>query len=574
MRYLPSLLACCCLALAACDVNETDPGNDDNNPTTTLNLESNGQGGFDFCDADGDCQTLPNPGGCAKLVITIDNVNGDTCEECVNAAGEVISSSCEETSVACAVVTIPDPDCVVCAYVNGAIVFSSCVAEQPDECVVLERDPPCKVCYDARGNETLNTCGDDCRNVMCPIVDCAPGFVYQQRPGECCGSCYPIDDCSNRECASPTAVPECPEGFVLRQDPTNCCAFRCEPASCDAVMCPAIAQICPDGYELDFSYPHCCGTCVPVDNSQYCYSDQDCDGQQICTTSLGECLNPCYFNGDASNGGVPGSAPDACPDVCMGVCRPADYVCPLFALPNPESCDGQFTSTGRDEFGCPLPPVCVCADGRIAVDGKCQDLCADIMCAMMIMECPAGQHLQFGYPYCCGTCVPDDECWVQPNACQADVDCGVGGACIGGGCIYSDPTRIACNADSDCGSGGVCFDGLCVAPASGESSSANGSASDPSSGSSGGSSTGTVACAEVMCAPGTHRELGPSCCPICVDDPTPCFHDGDCASGEICSTSLGDCLMPPSSPGMGAPTVCGGVCMLKPIPGPLPGEAP
>ncbi len=73
-------------------------------------------------------------GDCAVIQIEIDTSTGTTCERCILDDGTVSEESCEDTSIACVLVTIPDPDCVVCAYVNGAVLFASCIVGDVSEC--------------------------------------------------------------------------------------------------------------------------------------------------------------------------------------------------------------------------------------------------------------------------------------------------------------------------------------------------------------------------------------------------------------------------------------------------------
>src|SRR5688572_32012854 len=116
----------CTAAIAACNYDgqivDPQPGEE-----VTLSLVRGQDGTLRFCEVDSDCvDGLPNPNDCAVLEIKIDTTTGETCERCLNASADVIVESCSGSSVACAIITIPEPDCVVCAYVNGAVIFSSC----------------------------------------------------------------------------------------------------------------------------------------------------------------------------------------------------------------------------------------------------------------------------------------------------------------------------------------------------------------------------------------------------------------------------------------------------------------
>jgi hypothetical protein len=401
-RYSYAALALCTLGAVACDDGSPD---NPSGPTHTITLNAGDDGQFEYCDDNGTCQNLPNPNECARLVIDIDTASGASCETCYDANGSVVSRSCDDTSVVCDVVTIPEPDCVVCAYVNGAIIYSTCVAEEPIECVVRESFPPCEVCYGADGNIVSDTCQQDCRAVLCAYPQCEEGYEAVTQPGECCPVCLPVGRCENVACPFWEGVPDCPPGYAAVRDPSDCCGFVCEPAECDpSLACPAVVIECPEGQELDFSPPNCCGACVPV--TEYCYSDADCGSGEICSVSAGDCQSPCAPN-------------EVCTDVCVGVCRPADVECdyPPYAYPY---CEGEVRSE-YDENGCPLPPVCVCDDGSVSSTGECANSCDQIAC-FWLPTCEEGQHLEIAYPYCCGICVADQKCYSSDD-CEAGFIC-------------------------------------------------------------------------------------------------------------------------------------------------------
>ncbi len=440
------------LASAGC-FDEAQIEDDERGDTTTLTLSAGENGDFEWCDENGTCKDLPNPNDCATLVIEIDNATGKTCETCKDEDGETKDQSCDEVSVGCVVVTLPDPDCLVCAYIDGAIIYSSCVAEEPHTCYPYGDDPAtganntpgggagapdggsscisdadcapndlckgglcvpgCEVCYDADGAKVSDNCGQDCSAVLCAEVVCEEGFLPTQLPGDCCPQCAPDVDCSLVDCYAPPI--ECPEGSFMTQDPMNCCGYICEPTSCDMVMCPAIYIECPEGYGLDFTYPNCCGACVRQDDARYCTSSEECLEGEVCTTADGECSSACDPNTDM-----------VCIEVCTGVCRLSSTECPVYDPPAPEGCSGgTWKSPGYDEAGCPLPPVCFCGDGTAALDGVCGDSCGDVYCAMWFQECEAGYHMEYGYPYCCGACVPD----AGGTTCYSSQDCGQGEVC-------------------------------------------------------------------------------------------------------------------------------------------------
>jgi hypothetical protein len=71
-----------------------------------------------------------------------------------------------------------------------------------------------------------------------------------------------------------------------------------------------------------------------------------------------------------------------------------------------------------------------------------------------------------------------------------------------------------------------------------------------------------VACPAVIpdCPDGSRLVIGaPECCPRCELEPN-CYTDADCAAGEICSTSFGDCQSS-CGPDQNCLAVCMGFCL-------------
>ncbi len=441
----------------------TDPQPTTNDPTgeTHLTLSQDNAGDLAYCDAAERCVTVSNPEQCEVLELTIDNGTGAVCERCVDADGNLVFDRCQETHVACTLVTAPEPDCLVCAHVDGPVIYSSCIAAAPTVCTAMPSPDGrnCEICYDANGGPVYDSCGPECGNIACPAVMCAEGFVMVVPPGECCPQCLPPPVCTDVLCSNDFTVPECPLGSVLQRDPTDCCGFYCAPNVCDMMMCPMIALLCPDGMHPDYGPPHCCGTCVPDDiTARFCRVDVDCGDGFLCTTTLGACLPSPMCD---PNMEMP------CTNECWGVCQPQDYICPAAAdaagssgvpeyMPPADLCAGQWIPGGFDALGCPLPPVCVCVDGSISFDGLCADQCAQTACFAPPPTCEPGSHLVLTYPYCCGACLPDDPVTLF---CTSDLDCTAGSFCS---------TQLGdCQVPPDCAVGGttgcvaVCY-GVCM----------------------------------------------------------------------------------------------------------------
>ncbi len=78
-------------------------------------------------------------------------------------------------------------------------------------------------------------------------------------------------------------------------------------------------------------------------------------------------------------------------------------------------------------------------------------------------ECGPDEHLEMGYPYCCGICVPNEQCLLDATT-NAGADCPAIDACpagqhieIGAACCptcVADP--VGCYSTQDCASGQTC----------------------------------------------------------------------------------------------------------------------
>ncbi|MEM6731205.1 MAG: hypothetical protein AAF658_06595, partial [Myxococcota bacterium] len=403
---------------AACSTSSEPVDASGNSETLSLDRDANGN--LRYCKADDptNCVTVSNPSNCATLEITVNTRTGETCERCLSSAGAVTYERCQGTSIACALVTAPEPDCVVCAHIDGPVIYSTCIPSEPEHC---EYYPvagatglrECEVCYGHDGSVASDTCGPDCSNVACAQVACADGYTALTPPDQCCPICVPIDVCTfnengeSRVCPD-VDFPECPPGFNLERDPFDCCSFQCIPTTCDAVACPAVFEECPPGFEWDYSYPNCCGICVPAGEPNRCQSNADCEPNQKCTEPT-VCEQSCNSAG-ADPDMSPPDLPTTCEVECYGFCRPDNVICPPLPAAPFYECDGKWIDPGYGPNGCPLPPVCACPVGSQSWDGRCLDLCELVGCVEPPDngECERGEKFVTDYPYCCGACVPTE----------------------------------------------------------------------------------------------------------------------------------------------------------------------
>ncbi|MEL6544325.1 MAG: hypothetical protein AAFQ82_06845, partial [Myxococcota bacterium] len=201
---------------------------------------------------------------------------------------------------------------------------------------------------------------------------------------------------------------------------------------------------------------------------------------------------------------------------CLGVCRPMDALCETYPAPDPAACAGEWIRAGRDEIGCPLPPVCQCRDGTQSFDGSCAERCGNVECTAPPV-CGPDERLEIGFPFCCGICVPADQCLFEPFECDPAGSCG--------------PTDEL-----------ACVSGLCL-PAG-------------------------AACPEVSCDSDSEIVPGPGCCPTCAPKARYCTASEQCVDGELCTTEFGECQLDPAcedgNTDMPCSPECFGVC--EPLP--------
>ncbi|MBI5508742.1 MAG: hypothetical protein HY903_08305 [Deltaproteobacteria bacterium] len=490
--------ALCTVGLLACSQGSGD--NLGNTKTLTFNRLANGD--LQYCNDQGECQTLPYTGSCETVEVDVDMRTGTTCQRCILPDGTTEDQGCGTTAVGCVVVTLPDPDCVVCAYIDGAIIFSSCVTTEPecqsdDDCVSSSANGAGR-CVDGRciiesgcTDDTGCPAGFVCEQRMCPMMACAEdGFCPP-----CVGECVPMPT----ECRSDS---DCPRGMACQLFCTGACPMdaECPPVECSGVCEPTATectsdQDCPEGFvcqlydyvnsggssagsdpngassDPSFAPPYPGGgSCVAAQNG--CLSDRDCPYGTVCEMN---CLPTCEPMGNMP-----------CADIalCQGICVEASRYCWSDGDCAPgEICEmgGVIGGTGSGDAapgssssGLVAPQgICVPAEQGCSTDRECGP---GFKCELPNCTDPAT-----GSTNCLGgvgVCVP------APIPCQSDFDCGFDGfgpgVCWNGECLYSfdcDLSHALCDmVQPMCDGGkvptviGACFGpcvdaGLCEAPA-------------------------------------------------------------------------------------------------------------
>ncbi|OGR13595.1 MAG: hypothetical protein A2341_22760 [Deltaproteobacteria bacterium RIFOXYB12_FULL_58_9] len=423
----------CLMGILAC-TQADEPGTQQVQDPITIKLTNN-NGDLEYCDANGECTTLPYDGDCAVVEIDIDQRTGNTCERCVLADGTVSDLGCVDTNVGCVLVTLPDPDCVVCAYVNGAIIFSTCTEQD---------SPDCYVSADCRDE---NGFGGFCLDGNCVYepgcrenADCPPGFQCE----------YAGND-------EPTPT----------DDPAN-------PSDPDWATDPDDSPVSPGWY----------GTCVPRDVD--CFSDFDCPPHMYCQSwCYGEdpVVGPCGDDGSCPDGFacLDGMCEPTCedgmncarpapPPNCQGICQPYyENPCANVECPRGMHCEAYEVYC----FAAPCPPVAECIPDYRECTGDldCPDGFSCITEVCPAMPCYADGDC----PPCYGICQPslpeycysDDECgpgmtcefyYEQGVTCDADGSCDVP-AIAAGVCV---PSSVWCQTNDECGEMALCVDGECV----------------------------------------------------------------------------------------------------------------
>ncbi|MEE8410658.1 MAG: hypothetical protein V3T05_13740 [Myxococcota bacterium] len=517
---LPLTVALCSVGLLACGPDAPNPPSSD---TVTLQLHRLGDGNLEYCDENGDCQTLPYDGDCALIEVDVDQATGETCETCTLDDGTTQDLGCGGVSIGCVVVTLPNPDCIICAYVEGDIIFSTCTPDEPQctsdaDCVSDAGWPGYCV-------------GGECYFVTdpCATVDCAPGYHC-----EVTNDCFEPQPGTNADNGTST-ITDCGQYAICVPDYNGECRTD---ADCPAnqacfVVCPGGSDGSNGSDSEDSSTPSSCmgddpncdwwcwGTCEPID--PVCTTDADCvspDGLQ------GYCWDGwCFFDdpgcySDADCG--PGEVCEFYDSIASPDCDPAGSNCFVaqrgYCVPAPQPCttDADCANSAGEQL--------FCSEGLCVYGVDCDD--RYVFCAMPAPTCPQGEVASV-VNGCYGPCVPAEACWPVSTGCQDNAECGPNEQCVllCWSCVANDPTCVPgcdgyceplvydCWADFDCvdadGNAGRCIGGVC--------------------------DYGT--------------------------DPY-CFSDADCAADQICDFSTCGGITPATDPdGSDVPFWCGGICV-------------
>lgn len=504
-----------CSGLAACDSPDLT-GSEQSDQDLNIRLNRLADGDLEYCDeATGECRPLPYDGQCAAIEVSIDPATGRTCETCLLDDGTSIDQGCDEVSVGCVLVTLPDPDCVVCAFVDGDILFSTCAAGDP----VCATDLDCSSDAGSPGSCVDGECvreSDPCRGYVCPSSQhCEPGAVDCSR-GQCRASAACVSN--NRDCQTDD---DCPQGLAC----TLICPLA-EPNQPDGD--PATGTCAPD----DPSCGECVGICEPLPTNE-CEGDDDCPDGNVC--ELYDALEP--------QGCDPASGMD-CSVSPVGVCVPARRIC--------ETNDDCASDSGEQAW---------CIENECVSMVDCDPNHAG--CEMLPPTCPDGEVVSV-VGGCFGPCVPAGACLPAIAGCSDSSDCGPDEVCVVEcwACESGDPACAGCEGrceaptpgcatDADCGPNeqcvSSCWDCLpedpdCVGGCESYCVPLGGECQDDAS------------CVDPSGIPGTC--VGGRC----YVEPLACLADSDCPDGQVCSFDGRGCN------GQAESASCGGVCTTETSP--------
>jgi Cys-rich repeat protein len=359
----------------------------------------------DVCEETDGCRLEHIPVACDCAV----DPDGNTDEDCAcPALAEVICVPDEQN--ACE--GLGPEECEArddCEGIYSAVACTGAACVEGEEC------PPCEpsdeefICVERR---------DPPPPVGCEVIDCAPGYT-----------CEELTICEDEPCIEPDNG----DGSTGSDgdEPMHCgggcwTEAQCVPVEghCDDgsfALCDMIPPVCEDGTIL--AIQNNCYACVDpftctepgqngcLDNAD-CGPGQHCEVTEVCPDCADEepaCLAPCFAEGICVD------------DTPVEVC-----------LENADCSEGFRCATELDV--CMLPPECEDPNN----DGACLTVCYS-------------------------QCVPIEDEPPPPPACTNDVDCGEGGTCWDGLCVYEEPA--GCYSDQDCAQGESCTaDTECLLP--------------------------------------------------------------------------------------------------------------
>jgi hypothetical protein len=110
--------------------------------------------------------------------------------------------------------------------------------------------------------------GVACGDVFCPAIDCAMGYMLEQKPGDCCGTCVPNDACTagrqsyetlRQQLISQPGAVACKVDKDCALLPGNAyCGDECSQTPVNAAAAQSLEG------QLNASAAKSCSTCTPI----------------------------------------------------------------------------------------------------------------------------------------------------------------------------------------------------------------------------------------------------------------------------------------------------------------------
>jgi hypothetical protein len=404
-------------------------------------------------------------------------------------------------------------------------------------------------------------------------ADCAPGE-----------RCVPLDQAGALVAISSVCVAD--DGQQCSVDDDCALGERCQVVGCTG-SCPA----CDDCTVL---VTDCVATQVP------CETDAQCRRGEVCLFD-DAAARPCRdADGDLQCDDV---VPDPIP---QGFCGVPPVVTGCWS---DDECGPGFVCRGVDECNCPavciddgnggcLPCDCEPLPGECAAVGPGDEECRDDAgcasgekCVIYAVGCERACEIQPDGTEVCHPCdpIPVGRCEFSPSFCGSDADCGPGQYCElgvvcpriavicpdgtiatdvdGDGCPLECAAPPPCDRPEGCAPpapppppAGICLDQPTDPCARVRCASDDVCIVD---------TAGNAACVEnpcitVRCNGDTHCEVLQDGSALCIDNGPNCTSDANCAGGEVCSVSFGDCQgNPHCSPDGLCTDECWGFCIPR-----------